>query len=137
MYKTATYFNIVVLSDNNSHCLLSMSTKQKGAQSAEKVIPTKQEKNKANYNANRAAISAQKKAYYKANRDAIGAKKKAYYNANRGAIGAQRKANRDSMGAQKKAYYDANRVAISSDVRPFFKFLIWNKSWFASSAGTF
>ena len=24
-----------------------------------------------------------------------------------------------------------------SDVRPFFKFLIWNKSWFASSAGTF
>ena len=69
----------MVLSDNNSHCLLSMSTKQKGAQSkqsAEKGIPTKQEKNKAYYNANRAAISAQKKAYYNANRAAIGAQKK-------------------------------------------------------------
>ena len=53
-----------VLSDNNTHCLFSMSTKQKGAQSdigAEKVIPTKQDKNKANYNANQSAISAQKK----------------------------------------------------------------------------
>ena len=60
----------MVLSDNNSRCLLSMSTKQKGAQSkqsdigAEKVILTKQEKKKAQYkayyNANRAAISAHK-----------------------------------------------------------------------------
>ena len=71
MYKTATYIYIVVLSDNNSRCLLSMSTKQKGAQSkqsdigAEKVILTKQEKKKAQYkayyDANRAAISAHKK----------------------------------------------------------------------------
>ena len=59
-----------------------MATKHKGAQTkqsdicTEKVMPTKQEKNKTYYNANRAAISAQKKAYYNANRSAIGGLKK-------------------------------------------------------------
>ena len=80
VYKTATYFNIVVMSDNNSRCLLSMSTKQKGAQSkqsdigAEMVIPTKQEKKaqyKAYYNANRGAISSHKKAHNNANKDML------------------------------------------------------------------
>ena len=124
MYKTATYFNIVVMSDNNSRCLLSMSTKQKGAQSkqsdigAEKVILTKQEKKKAQYkayyNANRAAISAHKKAHNNANKDAISDHNKAYYNANRDAIRARTKqsysADCSAAKARSKASYARNPI---------------------------